>query len=407
MATEVGQSNVFSPEFFLDPYALITRLRLEEPVHFVPHMSAWFLTRHDDVRQFMADTDLVTSDSRAWESYRPPVGPNMRWAADNNLRALERGDHLRLRRLAAAAFTPRAIARIDRQIREVVAHYASPLRGRAGVVDLMSALIDPVPIAVICRITGISAEGQSEARFRELAQPVVAAFLPFASADAFDEAEDAMGELADWVREVARARQRDPQDDLISDLMTAVEGGDRVTVDEAVLLLASLIMAGSETAALGGMVCLMSLLSRPEVMEGLRQDRAAIDRAVLEIIRRDMSGPGFLGRYALRDFELRGRQIRAGQMLMLSFGLANLDPAAFPDPDAFDIDRDQSNLLAFGHGVHYCLGAHLAKAELRQVVDALLDIVPPNAQIRFDLMQFRTFNMFPRPTSLPVDLGKG
>jgi cytochrome P450 len=406
MTTAAAESKVFSPEFFLDPYEIVTRLRREEPVHFVPKMSSWFLTRHDDVRRFMADADLVTSDSRAWESYCPPAGPNMRWAADNNMRALERGDHLRLRRLTAAAFTPRAIARIDGQIRDVVAHYASPLRGRAGVVDLMSELTDPVPIAVICRITGMSAEGQSEARFRELAQPVVDAFLPFASADAFDEAEDALGELADWVREVARARQCDPRDDLISDLMTAVEDGDRLTVDEAVLLTVSLIMAGSETTALGGMVCLMSLLSRPGVMERLRQDRAAIDRAVLEIIRRDMSGPGFLGRYALRDFELRGRQIRAGQMLMLSFGGANMDPAAFPDPGTFDIDRDQSNLLAFGHGAHYCLGVHLAKAELRHVTGALLDIVPTNAQIRFEEMQFRTFNMFPRPTTLPVDLGK-
>ena len=406
MATAAPESMVFSPEFIVDPYPLITQLRREEPVHFVPHMDAWFLTRHADVKHLMGDADLVTADRRAWESYRLPAGPNMRWAADNNLHALERGDHLRLRRLAAAAFTPRAIARMDQQIGDVVAHYSAALQGRAGVVDLMSALTDAVPFAVICRIAGIPAEGHLETRFRKIAEAVVAAFLPFASADEFDAAEDAVGELADWVRDVARARQRDPLDDLISDLMTAAVADDRLTVDEAVLLVASLIWAGSETTALGGMVCLMSLLSHPGVMERLRHDRAAIDRAVLEIIRHDMGGPGCLARYALRDFELRGRQIRAGQMVLLSFGGANRDPSAFPEPDAFDIDRDQSNLLAFGHGVHYCLGAHLAKAELRHVTGALLDIVPPNAQIRYDLMQFRTFNMFPRPTTLPVDLGE-
>jgi cytochrome P450 len=361
MANEDSGSAVFSPDFILDPYPEITRLRKEEPVHFVPHMQAWFLTRHEDVKRLMSDLELVTGDWRAWESYRPPPGPYMRWLADNNLHAMEREDHLRVRRLVATAFTPRATARIDGQIRQVVAHYAERLRRRTGTVDLMGELIDAVPNAVISRVAGIPAKDDDQVRFRRLAEAVTRATLPFAPLEEFAQAEDAMGELADWVGQVARIRKRDPEEDLISELMAAADAGDRISVSEAVLLVVGLISAGSETTALAGMVSLMSLLAQPDVFGRLKADRSMIDRALLEILRHDFGGPGCLPRYALRDFRLSDKLIHRGQMVLLSFGGANRDPSAFPNPDDFDIDRDQRNLLAFGHGAHYCLGSYLAK----------------------------------------------
>jgi cytochrome P450 enzyme len=404
--TDAPMPQAFTPEFMLDPYPVIALLRREDPVHYVEHMAFWFVTRHDDVKRLLSDTDIGTPDRRAWEFYEAaPEGSYTRWLADNNLLALEREDHRRVRRLVTAAFTPRAIARMDSQILEVVSRFAAPIRGRTGVVDLMCEFTDPIPNTVISRITGIPATGGDEVRFRRLAQAVIANALPFSPEEVAREGEQAMLELSAWVRRMAVERQEDPRDDLISDLVTTNDMGDEMTHDEIVTLVAGLISAGSETTALGALVAIMSLLQNPQVFEQVKADRSLVPQTVLELIRHGMGGPGGLPRYAVRDFEMRGKQIRKGQMLMLSFGGANRDPEVFENPDVFDIERDHSNLLSFGFGAHYCLGVHLAKAELRAVVDALCEVLATDAEIRPDLMEFRPMGTFQRPTNFPVDFG--
>ncbi len=403
MTVEATLPAVFSPEFMVDPHHRIAQLRQEDPVHLVDDMNLWFVTRHEDVKRLMADAEWVTSDRRAWEFYEPPAeGSFMRWFADNNLLALERTDHRRVRRLVNAAFTPRAIARMNTQIAEVVDRFAMPLADRTGLVDVVAEFTEPIPNTVISRITGIPPSGGDEVRFRRLAQPVISNALPFAPPETAQQAEQAMLELTAWVRQMADERRLVPQDDLITDLVTSNDMGDQMTSDEIVTLVAGLVVAGSETTALGGMIAIMTLLEHPQVFEELKTDRTLIPHAVLEIIRFGMSGPGALPRYALRDFDLRGKNIRKGQMVMLSFGGANRDPSAFDDPDRLDIRRDQSNLLSFGYGAHYCLGVHLAKAELSAIVNAVCDFLPVDAQIRADLIEVRPIGMFSRPTKLPV-----
>jgi len=395
---------VFSPEFMADPYPQISHLRREDPVHYVENMDLWFVTRYDDVKRLLSDAEIATPDRRVWEFYQaPPEGTHARWLSDNSLLALERDDHRRVRRLVTAAFTPKAIARMDGHINEVVARFAAPLVGREGVIDLMGEFTDPIPNTVISRITGIPAAGGDELRFRRLAQAVIASALPFAPEETRQQGEQAMLELFAWVREMAAERQRKPEDDLISDLVCMHDIGDQMTHDEIVSLVAGLISAGSETTSLGALVAIITLLEHPEVFEQLKCDRSLIPQAVTEIIRYGMGGPGGLPRYALTDFELRGRRIRKGQMLMLSFGGANRDPEVFDRPEEFDIARDNSNLLSFGFGAHYCLGVHLAKAELRASVDAMCDFLPTGAEVRSDLMEFRPMGMFKRPTNLPID----
>jgi cytochrome P450 len=390
-----------------DPYGEIARLRKEDPVHYVDHMALWFVTRYDDVKRLLSDAEIGTPDRRAWEFYEPaPEGSYTRWIEDHSLFALERDDHRRVRRLVTAAFNPRAIARMDRQIEEVVVRYATPLQDRTGVVDLMAEFTDPIPNTVISRITGVPAEQGDEIRFRRLAQAVIANALPFAPEDVQRQGEEAMGELAAWVREMAAQRQVQPEDDFISDLVSTNDMGDEMTHDEIVMLVAGLISAGSETTALGALVAILSLVQNPEVFDRVKADRSLLPQTVLEIIRHGMGGPGGLPRYAVEDFELRGKRIRKGQMLMMSFGGANRDPEVFENPDQFDITRDNSNLLSFGFGAHYCLGVHLAKAELRASVNALCDFLPTGAQIRDDLMEFRPMGMFDRPINFPVALNR-
>jgi cytochrome P450 len=404
MSETASPAPAFTPEFMMDPYPEIARLRLEEPVHYVDHMALWFVTRYDDVKRLLSDAEIATPDRRVWEFYQPaPDGSYTRWLADNSLLALECDDHRRVRRLVTAAFTPKAIARMETHIREVVARFATPLVGRVGIVELMGEFTDPIPNTVISRITGVPAAGGDEARFRQLAQAVIANALPFAPEEVQEKGEQAMLELSAWVREMATERQKNPEDDLISDLVTTHDMGDQMTHDEIVSLVAGLISAGSETTSLGALVAIVTLLEHPLTFEQIKADRTLIPQTVLEIIRHGMGGPGGLPRYALRDFELGGKQIRRGQMLMMSFGGANRDPEVFENPDDFDITRDNTNLLSFGFGAHYCLGVHLAKAELRASVNAMCDFLPTGAEVRPDLMEFRPMGMFERPTNLPVD----
>jgi cytochrome P450 len=147
------------------------------------------------------------------------------------------------------------------------------------------------------------------------------------------------------------------------------------------------------------------LLEHQPTLERLRADHSLVPNAVREILRYAFGGGGGLPRYAVRDFELRGKQIRKGQMLLLSFTGAHRDPSVFADPDRFDIDRDTTELTVFGQGPHYCLGVHLALSELRYVVAAALDFLPPRARHRPDLVQWRRMLFFRRPENLPVDFG--
>ena len=404
-AASVLGSPVLSDEYVLDPYPIIARLRIEDPVHFVPGIGFWMVTRYDDVRRLFTDEN-VTNDPRAYEYFvPPPEGSFMRWATDHGLFSLPPDEHARVRRLVSAAFTPRAIARMTAQVLEVVARFAVPLRDHRGVVDLMAEFTDPIPNAVISRVTGVAAPGGEEIRFRELAQSTIRGFFTFGDPEARERAVEAFAELAEWVRQVANERRRVPREDMITDLVRARDRGDAMRDDEIVILVASLLGAGSETTAIGGLISMMALLQRPDVLERLRGDRQLVPNAVNEILRHAFGGGFGLPRYAVRDFELRGKEIRKGQLVLLSFAGAHRDPSVFPDPDRFDIDRDTGDLTVFGHGPHYCLGVHLAQAELRGMIDAALDFLPPGAHERDDLIEWQRVMFFRRPLNLPVDFG--
>src|SRR5215831_14359451 len=156
--SEITPSPMLTEEFVRDPYPIIARLRAEDPVHFVPGLGFWYVTRYDDVRQLFTDPN-VTNDPRAYENYVPPTpGTYMAKNADKGLFSLPPDEHARVRRLVSAAFTPRAIARMDQQVKDVVEQFAAPLRGRRGVIDLMSEFTDPIPNAVISRVTGVAAK---------------------------------------------------------------------------------------------------------------------------------------------------------------------------------------------------------------------------------------------------------
>ena len=392
-----------------DPAPLVHRLRAEDPVHYVPALGFWFVTRHDDVKRLFHDPENATPDRRVWERFEPrPEGSMLRWVDDSGLMSIAPESHARTRRLVSAAFTPRAIRRMQEQIREVVERFAAPLRGRPGeILDLLTEFTNPVPNTVISRLTGVPPAGDDEERFRELAQSIIRAFFPFASADSVQEAEAGFGELAAWVREMTAERRRAPREDLISDLVRARDQGDHFSDDEIVLLLTGILGAGSETTALGGLILIDTMLKHPEEMKRVRDDRSLVPKAVNEVLRFAFGGPAGVTRYAVRDFTLRGREIRRGQMLMLSFAGASRDPAVYADPDVFDLDREARDLLVFGNGPHFCLGSNLARGELGSMLDAVLDIAPPGSRVREDLRRFQDLGLYKRPLNFPVEIADG
>lgn len=388
-----------------DPAPILHRLRAEDPVHFVEPLGFWFVTRHDDVKRLFNDPENVSQSRTAWEHFRPaPEGTMLRWLEEKSLISPQAPEeHLRFRSLFNGALTPRAVRRMDEQIRQVVERFAAPLRNRPGeVLDLMGSFTAPIPNSVIGRIFGVPSD--SDLRFRDLAQQLIRGFFPFAPPEALVEAEGALQEMAPWVRSMVAERRLRPGEDLISDLLRTQEVDGNLDDDDIVLLASILIGAGSETTNLVGLVLIRTLLQHPGPLKRVREDRSLIPNAVDEILRFAFGGPAGMQRFAARDFVLRDRAIRKGQMLILALGGADRDPAVFPDPDVLDLDRDTRESLAFGHGPHYCLGASLARQEMGCMLDAALDIVTPGSRVREDLMEFQPMGVFKRPLNLPIEI---
>jgi len=404
-ATQQAPSSPFlDPSFLDDPYPVIAKLRAEDPVHWVP-LGFWLVLRHDDVKRLFNDPERCTPDRRVWQHFVPrPEGTFMRWVEDNGFFSLPPAEHTRLRKLLSVALTPRAVKRYEAQVRETVERFAAPLRTATGVIDLMECFCNPIPNAVISRITGIPPAGDDERRFRQLAQATIRGFFSFSDEKAKQEGEAAFLEIADWVRRLTRERRGSLGEDMISDLIRAQERGDRLSDDEIVMTITGLIGAGSETTALGGMISALTLLDHPGQMERLRREPELIPNAVSEILRFGFGGPGGLPRYAVEDFELRGKRIERGQMLMLSFGGSSRDPAVYENPDVFDVTREVKDLITFGSGPHYCLGANLARQEMGCMIEAMLDFLPPGSRWRKERMEFQTQGLFRRPVTLPVEI---
>jgi len=392
-----------SEEFQGDPASVIARMRDEDPVHQIPGIGAWMVTRYDDVRALFTHPD-TTNDRRQYEHHRPPEDAMAQWIAANSPFAAPPEQHARMRRLVSAALTPRAVKRMEGQVREVVEQFAAPLRGRRGVVDLFAEFTEPIPNTVIGRITGVPPKGSDELRWRQLGRDAVRGVSPFLSPEERRESEASMVEICEYVRELAAERRREPREDLVSDLVQAHDASDRMTNDEIMLMVSGLVAAGTETTTIGGTRGIRTLLQHPEQMDQLRSDPSLMPNAVNELLRFDFGSLG-LPRYALQDFELRGKRIRKGELLLLSFMGAHRDPQVFPDPDRFDVRRDTSRLTIFGHGPHYCLGANLARTELACMFEAVLDFLPPGSRLLEDQIEWIRFGMFNAINSLPVDFG--
>ena len=378
--------DLFSPGFHADPFASYRRLRDEAPIHRLPAPhTIHVLTRHADVAQLLAD-ERLTMNITLWEG-REPLGPDdprerFRRETERSMVTQEGAAHARLRKLVNKGFAPRAIAALEPALRTLVEDALAPLRSRARF-DLHRDFAQRIPVVTIARLIGVPE--QDEDRFTEFAHHMIAAADPFASDAANAAGAAAIDGLYAYLGALIEARRGRPRDDLLSRLLAAEEGGDRLTRDELLSLCQVLLVAGAETTTNLIDLGVKALLDAPGELARLEHRPDLLENAIEEMLRFDHPGK-FLNRVPREDVEIRGQLLRKGTLVLLGIGAAQRDDRVFQDPDRFDVGRDTRESLAFGRGRHSCLGASLARLEGQLALTALLPWLP---SLRYDAAALR------------------
>ncbi|MCL6299649.1 cytochrome P450 family protein [Streptomyces kronopolitis] len=358
-----------------DPHAAYAALREAGPVHRITGADgspAWLVTRYDDVRSALADPRLSLDKRHAGPAgYRGFALPP---ALDANLLNMDPPDHTRVRRLVVKAFTPGRVETLRAPVRRVADELLDAMAGR-GRADLIADYAGPLPITVICDLLGIPQRDR-----RDFLAWSDALITPDPSRP--EAMKYAIGAMLEFYTGLIAAKRAEPGDDLLSDLIAVRDdapgddGGDRLTEDELTSLAFLILFAGYENTVhlIGNAV--LGLLDHPELLRQLQHNPAELPPVVEEFLRFDSPGPLAIRRFPREDLEIGGVRIPAGDSVLLSIASANRDPARFPAPDVLDRGRDLSGHLAMGHGIHYCLGAPLARMEAVTAIEALLARFP-------------------------------
>ncbi|MFI7102213.1 cytochrome P450 [Streptomyces sp. NPDC050161] len=445
--TSTANSPMDSAEFSRNPYPTLAALRRSGPVQRVrasEGRTTWIVTGWPEARAALADARLSKDTGRYFADR--PSSRNLAPAVSRTMLATDPPDHGRLRRLAMKAFTPAAVARIEPRIHEIAQRLAEQMRDGAasrpavtgpgpatgpgadlaptdpgpgpatapgvdpaptnpdadpaptgpGRADLVEEFAAPLPIAVISELLGVP-EGDRTA-VRHWSHDLFAAAAP----DTVDRASHA---ISDYMTELIAERRAAPGDDLLSDLIAARDAEDRLTEPELVSLAVLLVVAGHETTThlIGN--GMLVLLHDDALRARLRADTTLLPAAVEEFLRHDSPVTTATFRYATVPFTLGGVRIEAGDVVLVSPGAANRDPARFADPDAVRPGRAAGH-LAFGHGPHHCLGAPLARVEARIAFGVLLDRFPGMRPAGTpDDVTWRRTRLMHGPARLPVVLG--
>ena len=366
------------PSFIADPYPALARLREEFPVIYDEPTRQWLISRHRDVNALLRDRRLGRSylhvaTHEEWGREAPPEWQAPFWQLLwPQLIDREPPDHTRLRSLVLRAFTPRAVERMRPRIELVVTTLIDRVR-QLGEFDLIADLMEELPVTVIADMLGIPESDRS--LLRPWSAEITLMFELNPSLDYQQRATRASAEFSGYLRELLRSRQGRAAQDLLADLSQAAEAGDRLSEDELVATCVLLLNAGHEASVNGAANSWWALFRHPATLAHLRERVDLVPTAIEELLRFDTPAPIF-ERWVLEDIEVEGVRIPRGQEVALLFAAANRDPRVFPNPDRIVLDRDPNPYLSFGAGIHYCLGAPLAKLEFDILFRQMLERMP-------------------------------
>ena len=397
MASTQAVFNPLMPEFHSNPYPFYRALREEDPVHLSP-LGFWVCTRYDDAVMILRDPRFGREGMAKRMEAR--LGLTQDTSRARDMLFQDPPDHTRLRALVSRAFTPRVVEVMRPHIQEIVDGLLDRVDG-ARAMDVIEDLAYPLPVTVICEMLGVPAADQDifKSWSTDIARSLDAAILP-ADSDAIPRGRDARLGLADYFRSLIATRRKDPKPDLLSALIAAEEEGNKLSEGELVSTCMLLLIAGHETTVnlIGN--GLLALLQHPDQLRALRDDPGLIQTGVEELLRFD--GPvQRTGRMTTAEVEIGDKRIPRDAVVVSVIGAANRDPKQFADPDRLDVSRKDNRHIAFGFGIHFCLGAPLARLEGQIALGTLLRRMPKLALVS-DVPEWRESSTLRGLKSLPV-----
>jgi cytochrome P450 len=368
------------PEFLADPYPTLARLREAARVFYEPAWNRWFVTCHEDVRSCLRDKRLGRNFRHVMSEEEvgvPPLDPRWQafWDSERwSLLWIEPPEHTRMRKLVAAAFTPRSVEALREPARELARDLLEPLI-ETGEMELLYDFAQPYSIAVICRLLGVPLD-----RHRDLldwSHRMVKMYEFDVPAAAAEAANRAAAEFQEYVRELIRERRAKPRDDMVTALVEARVDGERLSDEQIISTVIVLLNAGHEATVntLGNGT--LAFVRHPEQWKRVVDGDVPAAAALEEMIRFDPPLQLFERWVLTEDFAIGGVPIPRGAKIAMLFGAANRDPRAFESPHKFDVGRENAaQHIGFGGGIHVCIGAPLARVELEASVDALRQLWP-------------------------------
>ncbi len=374
-------------EYFQDPYEVHARLRAElpaVPVAMPGGNRVWLVTRYDDVRAALADPRLFKDHRKRPGGGSGPLGANMI--------NTDPPDHERLRRLVASAFTMRRVEQMRPRIEKITAALLDEMAGNDEV-DLVSAFAFPLPVTVICELLGVPTGDRDS--FRAWTGAILGS----------DPAGSAASAMAGYLTSLVAGKREHPGDDMVTALIAARDNQNRLSEEELVATLWLLLSAGHETTVnlLGSGT--LALLTHPATLTRLREDPSLMPAAVEELLRFTSPVNHSTFRMSACPVQYENVLVPENCTVYPAISSANRDPSRFPSPDVLDIDRDTSGHLAFGHGIHYCLGAQLARMEAVIAFGELLSRFPEmELAVPPESIRWRENTLFHGPEWLPVRL---
>lgn len=399
--------NIASPEFKADPHPFYARLRAESPVHCVvlpDKQKAWLITRYDDVAAALKDPRFVKDRRNALtpeQAAKQPWVPAMFRPLTRNMLDLDVPDHTRLRALVHKAFTPRLVERMRERVQTLTDGLLDAVE-RRGRMDLVREYALPVPTTIIAEMLGIPVADRH--RFHRWSSAIVTAN---SSGWAMLKAIPNVMAFMRYIRRLVRVRRVAPRDDLVSALVQIEDAGEQLSEDELLAMIFLLLVAGHETTVnlIGNGA--LALPRHPDQMEMLRQDPALIGPAVEELLRFEGPLETATERYAREEIGIGAVTIPRGAIVFAVLASANRDEERFVRPDSLEITREPNRHLAFGLGIHYCLGAALARLEGQIAIGTLLRRFPDlRLEVKSERLLWRSGLVLRGLRELPVAFGR-